>query len=86
MKIRSQPRQLTLTTKVEDSFLKVKNDSIHEDMTSCSKNKRVMVQVLDFDFLFQNENSISIINILSFANSQVLTKKSIKAFVKLMWQ
>jgi len=55
-------------------------------MTSQSKNKRVMVRVLDFDFLFQNENSNSMITVLSKANSKVLTRKSIKAFVKLMWQ
>ena len=45
-----------------------------------------MIRVLDFDFLFQNENSNSMITVLSKANSKVLTRKSIKAFVKLMWQ
>jgi len=84
IKQRSFPRRLKLTTKVEDQFLGVQ--SKEDDMTSQSKNKRVMVRVLDFDFLFQNENSNSMITVLSQANSKVLTRKSIKAFVKLMWQ
>lgn len=45
MKIRSQPRQMNLATKIEYNFLKtkIKGDFGYEDIASSSKIKRVMV-------------------------------------------
>lgn len=48
--------------------------------------KRVKIQALDFDWLFEGENAKSLLTLLSTeANNACLTKKSIKTFVDLMW-
>ena len=53
-----------------------------------SKNKRVIIQIIDFDFLFFNQNSVQMIEILASesANVRALTRASIKSFVRLMWR
>lgn len=49
--------------------------------------KRVTVEALDFDWLFENENAKTLLQLLaSDANSSTLTRKSIKIFIELMWE
>jgi len=43
--------------------------------------------MLDFDWLFQNNNSKSLIGMLAdHSNTRVYTRNSIKAFITLMWK
>ena len=67
---------------VEDNSLSAKLKGGRDEIGDSSKNKRVLVRVIDFDFLFENNNSTNLIAILSSqANRRVLTRQSIKAFV-----
>ena len=64
--------------------MKGKNKSQEKGLNS--KNKRVLIRVIDFDFLFQNDNSVTLIQILAgLESNKILTRSSIKAFVGLMW-
>ena len=48
--------------------------------------KRVQIECLDIDWIFDGENSKILLSVLaSDANNAALTKKSIKIFVELMW-
>lgn len=48
--------------------------------------KRVKLEALDFDWLFDGDNAQTLLRLLATeANNQCLTKKSIKIFVDLMW-
>lgn len=48
--------------------------------------KRVVVEALDFDWLFENDNAKVMVQLLaSEANNVTLTKKTIKVFIELMW-
>ena len=45
------------------------------------------IEALDFDWLFQNDNCKTLLEVLANdANSIVLTRHSIKVFVELMWE
>lgn len=49
--------------------------------------KRVSIEALDFDWLFENDNAKTLLDLLANdANSIVLTRHSIKVFVELMWE
>jgi|LauGreDrversion4_2_1035121.scaffolds.fasta_scaffold957542_1 hypothetical protein len=53
--LRKRVRENILITHVEDNSLTaVLKDEQKETMTSDSKNKRVLVRIIDFDFIFQN--------------------------------
>ena len=48
--------------------------------------KRVQIEALDLDWIFQGDNAKTLLKILaSDANNAALTKKTIKIFVDLMW-
>jgi len=48
--------------------------------------KRVQISALDFDWIFQENNAETLLSLLaSDANNEVLTKRSIKIFIDLMW-
>ena len=48
--------------------------------------KRVTIEALDFDWLFINDNCKNLLEVLSSdANCEVLTRRSIKIFIQLMW-
>lgn len=48
--------------------------------------KKVKVQALDMDWLFENDNAKILIELLANdANSAVLTEKTISTFIQLMW-
>ncbi len=73
---------------IEDNSLtaEMKGKNKEREKGENSRNKRVLVRVIDFDFLFMNDNSVTLIKILSSLQSnQILTKSSIKAFIGLMW-
>ena len=49
--------------------------------------KRVQVQAIDMDWLFQHDNAKTFISILSNCQSQdALTKQPIKMFITMMWK
>jgi len=49
--------------------------------------KRVTIEAIDMDWIFYEDNSEKLLNILSdTTNEKVLTKKSIKIFVAFMWK
>ena len=50
--------------------------------------KRVTIEALDFDWLFENDNAKTLLDILGGedVNREVLTEKSIKIFVEKMWE
>ena len=77
MKQRSEPRVLKLTTKVEDKSItaEIKGKNEQDRIGAQSNNKRVLVSIIDFDFLFENDNSNSFIRILaSQTNPKALTR------------
>jgi hypothetical protein len=48
--------------------------------------KRVQISALDFDWIFQENNASTLLSLLANdANNEVLTKRSIKIFIDLMW-
>lgn len=78
----SYSRQILLPEQVEDNSITCVLKGERDQIGDSSKNKRVLVRVIDFDFLFENNNSTNLIGILSTrANRRVLTRKSIKAFI-----
>jgi hypothetical protein len=50
---------------VEDNSLTAELKGARDEIGDSSKNKRVLVRVIDFDFLFENCNSTNLIGILS---------------------
>jgi len=48
--------------------------------------KRVQIEALDFDWIFHGMNAKVLLSLLSSsANTKVLTRKTIKTFIDLMW-
>lgn len=48
--------------------------------------KRVQIEALDFDWIFHGDNAKVLLSLLSSsANTKVLTRKTIKTFIDLMW-
>jgi hypothetical protein len=48
--------------------------------------KRVQIEALDFDWIFHDDNAKVLLSLLSSsANTKVLTRKTIKTFIDLMW-
>lgn len=48
--------------------------------------RRVQIEALDLDWIFTEDNAKILLNVLATeANNSVLTKKSIRVFVDLMW-
>ena len=61
----SYSRQILLPEQVEDNSLTAELKGSRDEIGDSSKNKRVLVRVIDFDFLFENSNSTNLISILS---------------------
>jgi hypothetical protein len=61
----SYSRQILLPEQVEDNSLTAELKGGRDEIGDSSKNKRVLVRVIDFDFLFENSNSTNLIGILS---------------------
>ena len=48
---------------------------------------RLNVETLEFNWIFEEGNALNLIKLLaSLENNAVLTKKSIKMFIKFMWK
>jgi len=58
-------RLILLPEQVEDNSLTAELKGARDEIGDSSKNKRVLVRVIDFDFLFENCNSTNLISILS---------------------
>ena len=64
---KSIPRDCVLPEEIEDNSLtaEMKGKNKEREKGENSRNKRVLVRVIDFDFLFMNNNSVTLIKILS---------------------